>query len=219
VPLTFHPNPPEAKEEDFPLSAADNQAELMRWHYRLGHLTFAKLKQLALHGKIPKKLALLIPPKCTGCLFGAMTKIPWRGKEPKSSHKVFTATKPVETASVGQMVSTKVGFFAQLKGKLTKKRYRCCTIFVDHYSRLHFLHNQIDDSFVETVATKHAFEKFATKHGHRWGWCNVHTGVEGCWSIRCDCWRGHRRGQRGRCGRFPGQLVSIEINIARIKVS
>jgi len=111
-PLTFDPNPPEAEEEGFPLSAADDQAKLMHWHYRLGHLTFAKLKQLALHGKIPKKLALLDPPKCAGCLFGAMTKIPWRGKEPKSSHKVFTATKPGETVSVDQMVSTEVGFFA-----------------------------------------------------------------------------------------------------------
>ncbi len=61
--LTFDPNPPEAEEEDFPLSAADDQAELMRWHYHLGHLTFAKLKQLALNGEIPKKLALLNPPK------------------------------------------------------------------------------------------------------------------------------------------------------------
>ena len=62
--LTFDPNPPEAEEEDSPLSAADDQAELMRWHYRLGHLTFAKMKQLALNGEIPKKLALLNPPKC-----------------------------------------------------------------------------------------------------------------------------------------------------------
>ncbi len=135
------------------------------WHYCLGHLTFAKLKQLALNGKIPKKLALIKPPKCAGCLFGTMTKIPWRGKESKSSHKVFAATKPGETVSVDQMVSTKVGFFTQLKGKLTKKQYRCCTVFVDHYSRLRFVHNQIDDSSVETVAAKHAFEKFAAKHG------------------------------------------------------
>ena len=57
----------------------------MWWHYHLGHLPFSKLKQLALNGKIPKKLAKLTPPKCAGCLFGAMTKLPWRGKESKSS--------------------------------------------------------------------------------------------------------------------------------------
>jgi hypothetical protein len=85
----------------------------MRWHYRLGHLTFAKLKQLALNGEIPKKLAKVTPPKCAGCLFGAMTKIPWHGKETKASHEVFIATKPGECASVDQMASTEVGFFAQ----------------------------------------------------------------------------------------------------------
>jgi hypothetical protein len=164
-PLTFDLNPPQAKEEGSPLAAAADQAELMRWHYRLGHLTFDKLKQLALNGKIPKKLAHIKPPKCAGYLFGVTTKIPWCSKESKSSHEVFIATKPGEMVSVNQMVSTKVGFFAQLKGKLTKKRYRCCTIFVDYYSRLCFVHNQIDDSSVETVAAKHAFEKFAAEHG------------------------------------------------------
>ena len=71
------------------LAAANNQAKLVRWHYRLGHLTFAKLKQLTLNGEIPKKLAKVTPPKCTGCLFDAMNKIPWHGKETKASHEVF----------------------------------------------------------------------------------------------------------------------------------
>ncbi len=53
-PLTFNPSPPTEEGEDVHLAAADNQAELMRWHYRLGHLTFAKLKQLALNREIPK---------------------------------------------------------------------------------------------------------------------------------------------------------------------
>ncbi len=91
-PLTFNPSPPLAEDEDAPLDAADDQAELMRWHSCLGHLPFPKLKQLALNGKIPKELAKLMPPKCAGCLFGAMTKLPWCGKESKSSHKVFIAT-------------------------------------------------------------------------------------------------------------------------------
>jgi hypothetical protein len=106
----------------------------MQWHYRLGHLSFQKLKQLALNGKISKKLSKLKPPKCAGCLFGAMTKLPWRGKELALSHKIFVATKPGEIVSVDQMESTEVGFFAQLKGSLTKKRYRYCTVFVDHFS-------------------------------------------------------------------------------------
>jgi hypothetical protein len=133
-PLTFNPTPQASDNKDMPMAAANNQAELMQWHYRLGHLSFKKLKQLALNGKIPKKFAKIAPPKCAGCLFGAMTKLPWRGKESKSSHEVFVATKPGETVSVNQMVSTEARFFAQLKGTLTNKRYKCTTIFVDHFS-------------------------------------------------------------------------------------
>jgi hypothetical protein len=120
-PLTIDPLPPQEEGEDTQLAAANYQTELMRWHYRLGHLPFVKLKQLALNGEISKKLAKVKPPKCAGCLFGAMTKILWHGKETKASHKVFIATKPGECISVDQMTSTEVGFYAQMKEKLTKK--------------------------------------------------------------------------------------------------
>jgi hypothetical protein len=139
----------------------------MQWHYRLGHLPFSRLKQLAINGKIPKKLTKVAPLKCTGCLFGAMTKIPWRGKETKASHEVFVATKPGECISVDQMTSTEPGFYVQLKGRLTKKRYRCATIFIHHLSRLRYVHPQVDDTSVETIAAKHAFESFAAEHGIR----------------------------------------------------
>jgi hypothetical protein len=164
-PLTFDPSPPQEEGEDTQLAAANNHTK-MRWHYCLRHLPFVKLKQLALNGEISKKLVKVKPPKCTGCLFGMMTKIPWGGRETRASHKVFIATKPGECASVDQMMSTEVGFYyTQMKGKLTKKRYRCATVFINHYSRLHFVHLQVDDSSGKTVAAKHAFETFATKHG------------------------------------------------------
>jgi hypothetical protein len=71
----------------------------MEWHYRLGHLSFLKLKQLAINGKTPKKLSKLNPPKCASCLFGVMTKLLWCSKELASSHKDFVAAK------LGGMVS------------------------------------------------------------------------------------------------------------------
>jgi hypothetical protein len=55
---------------------------------------------LALNGEITKKQVKVTPPKCVGCLFGAMTKIPWRDKEAKASHEVFIATKPGECVSI-----------------------------------------------------------------------------------------------------------------------
>jgi hypothetical protein len=35
--LTFYLNQPEAKKDDSPLSAADDPAELMRWHYHASY--------------------------------------------------------------------------------------------------------------------------------------------------------------------------------------
>jgi hypothetical protein len=116
--LTFNPTLPLEEDEEFYLPAADDQAKLMQWHYCLGHLSFPKLKLLAKNGEIPCRLAKIPPPKCAGCLFSTMTKLLWRSKESKSSHEVFTATKPGECVSVKHMISTQVRFFAQLKGKL-----------------------------------------------------------------------------------------------------
>ncbi len=94
-----------------------------------------------------------------------ITKIPWRGKETKASHEVFIATKPGECVSINQTTSTEVGFYVQMNRKITKKHYRCATVFIDHYSRLCVVHLQVDNSSVKTVAAKHAFKTFAAKHG------------------------------------------------------
>ena len=107
---------------------------MARWHFRLGHLSYDILKQLAKRGEIPRKLKDVTPPKCAGCLFGAMTKVPWRTKGQQNKGTVFIATYPGQCTSTDQFQSTQVGFVAQLKGKLTTQRYRYGTIFVDHYS-------------------------------------------------------------------------------------
>jgi hypothetical protein len=137
----------------------------MQWHYRLGHLSFPKLKVLAKNGEIPRCLAKVPPPKCAGCLFGAMTKTPWHGKESKATHQVFVATKPGECVSVNHMVSTHVGFFVQLKGGLTKKKYKAASIFADHFLCLCFVHLMQDLSSEESVKAKRAFKQFAAEHG------------------------------------------------------
>jgi hypothetical protein len=147
--LTFDPSPPLEEDEEFQLATANNQAELIRWHFCLGHLSFPKLKVLAKNGEIPRCLTKVPPPKCAGCLFRAMTKTPWCGKESKATHQVFVTTKPGECVSIDHMVSTHVGFFAQLKGWLTKKRYKAASIFLDHFSHLCFVHLMQDLSSEE----------------------------------------------------------------------
>ncbi len=131
-PLTFDPCPDSTHEDQHIHVPSDKQAELMHWHYCLGHLLFPKLKALAKIGEIPKHLANILPPVCAGCAFGAMTRVPWKNRE--TTKTVFKATKPGQCVSVDQMISTQVGFYAQLKGSLTKQQYRGATIFVDHFS-------------------------------------------------------------------------------------
>jgi hypothetical protein len=110
--LTFDPSPLLEEDKKFQFATANNQAKLMRWHYCLGHLSFAKLKMLAGNGEISHRLAKVPAPKCTGRVFGVMTKLPWHGKMSKSSHEVFVATKPGECVSVNHMIIMHVGFFA-----------------------------------------------------------------------------------------------------------
>jgi hypothetical protein len=94
-----------------------------------------------------------------------MTKVPWKGGE--TSSKVFMATKTGQCVSVNQMISTQVGFIAQLKGTLIKKCYTAATIFVDHYSRLKYIHLMTKLTSEETMEAKQAFEHFAKQHGVR----------------------------------------------------
>ena len=66
-PLTFDPCPERTHNDQHIHIPSDKQAELMHWHYCLGHLSFPKLKSLAKIGKIPKHLANVLPPVCAGC--------------------------------------------------------------------------------------------------------------------------------------------------------
>jgi hypothetical protein len=147
------------------LAAANPQAELLRWHYRLGHMSFAKLKLMSALGILPRRLSSVHPPKCAGCIYGAMTKRPWRTKASPSQVKTVVVTGPGDCVSVDQLESSTPGFVAHLKGILTKRRYTCATVFVDHYSRLGYVHMQQQLTSDETVEAKHAFEAFSRSQG------------------------------------------------------
>ena len=150
------------REEEPAIVAATDQAELMRWHYRLGHLSFKKLARLAEKGYIPKKLAKVRAPKCAGCIYGKMHRVPWRTKaQPK---EIFTAKTPGQCISVDQMESSTVGFVGQGKGKLTKDRYRYATVFVDNYSRYVYVHLQKHLTSKETLEAKSAFEAHCRRY-------------------------------------------------------
>jgi hypothetical protein len=88
------------------LAAASPQAELLRWHYRLGHTYFDKLKLMSALGILPRRLSSVHPPKCAGCIFGATTKNPWRKKASLSQVKTVVVTGPGDCVSVDQLESS-----------------------------------------------------------------------------------------------------------------
>ena len=63
------------------------------------------------------------------------------------------------------MISTQIGFIAQLKGCLTTQQYRAATIFADHFTRLCYIHLMQSLTSDETIAAKLAFERFAKQYG------------------------------------------------------
>ena len=142
----------------------DPQDELLRWHYRLGHLPFDRVKQLANKGQLPKRLLTCPTPFCAACQYGKMTKRPWRVKgDNKGAAK--TATHPGQIVSVDQLESTTPGFIDQLKRTLTQQRYKFATVFVDQFSRYTFVYLQKRIISLETVMAKHAFERSAEQRG------------------------------------------------------
>ena len=151
--------------EEQEMTADNDQAELLKWHYRLGHVSFKKLKILAMLGLIPRKLAKVRTPKCMCCIYGTMTRVPWKNKGQENKRSLVTASKSVQCVSVDQLESRQAGFAAQLKGKLTNRRYTAATVFVDHYSRFSYIHLQSSLSSKETLQAKLAFEAYAKKLG------------------------------------------------------
>ena len=166
--LTVLPLPAQTEADHLNQAAAasDDQAELLRWHHRLGHLPFSQLKTLAKNGEIPKRFQKVKEPRCAGCLFGKMTRVAWRTRS-KTNNKVYEATYPGKCVSVDQMESTQAGFVAQLKGRLTTECYKAATIFVDPFSRLRYVHVMTSLTSPETIEAKQAFERFMVNHGVR----------------------------------------------------
>ena len=138
--------------------------ELLLWHYRHNHLPFSSLQLMAKNGNLPKRLAGCRIPKCAACLYGKNTRQPWRTKG-KSNRTIKMCTVPGQCVSVDQLESPIPGLIAQMKGIPTVTRYKAATIFVDHFSRLSYIHLQPTLSSEDTVKAKQAFEHYAASYG------------------------------------------------------
>jgi hypothetical protein len=118
---------------------------------------------MARHGDIPSRLQHCESPLCGTYQYGKATRKPRRTKQ--KNQKVKETTFAGECVSIDQSPARAVGFVAQMKGRLTHERYTVATIFVDHYSRLGYVHLQKDASSAETLKAKRAFKLYARERG------------------------------------------------------
>jgi Reverse transcriptase (RNA-dependent DNA polymerase) len=151
--------------EDVDIQANTSQAKLLAWHYRLGHIPFAKIRQMASRGDLPIGLATCQIPKCAACMYGKATRRAWRTKTPVNAIANKQVTAPGAVVSMDQLVSAVPGLIGQMKGFLTRKRYMVATVFVDHFSGMSYVYLQKGATALETIEAKKAFERFASTHG------------------------------------------------------
>eukprot|EP00957_Ditylum_brightwellii_P090539 6894953-Ditylum_brightwellii.AAC.1 len=65
------------------------------------------LAMLAKVGLLPSKLGQVQLPSCANCVYGSMTRRPWRGKQALNArHKIKRAQRAGQCISVDQMEST-----------------------------------------------------------------------------------------------------------------
>lgn len=152
-------------DEEEEKQASTAAQELLRYHHRFGHISFAKLQNMAKQGIIPRRLANCQAPTCSACLYAKATRRQWRHKRRRFWTEKSPATKAGEVISVDQLISPTPGFVAQMTGILTKQRYTCATIYVDQYSGLGYVYLQKSSKADETIKGKRAFEAFAKTHG------------------------------------------------------
>ena len=139
------------------------QQQLLSWHLRLGHIPFDILKQAAQEGILPPILQKSDNPICPSCQYGKQTKTRWRHSNDYAH--IRPASVPGDCVSVDQLVSSVPGYYALSSGNASKKRYKVATVFVDHFSRLGYVHVSESTSAEDAIEAKQAFERYAHSHG------------------------------------------------------
>ena len=121
------------------LSDKEKAAAFLKIHYRFGHLSFQKLHIMAKQGVIDSKFARYPRPECAACVYAKLMKRQWRPKT-RNEYENECPQNPVEVVLVDQMVSSTPGLIAQITGKITNKRSKYATIYVDQASHFGYVY-------------------------------------------------------------------------------
>jgi hypothetical protein len=153
-------------EETLQKPTENNSAELLRYHYKFGHVSFAGLQAMAKQGTLPAKLAKCPLPVSVCIMFL------WQGyqegywdEDPHLDFPAEKGTQPGEAVSVDCLTSGDPGLIAQMRGGLTNARYMHTCVFINHYSDLSYIHLLKSQSGEEVLKAKEVFEAYANTFG------------------------------------------------------
>ena len=140
-------------------------ALMLKVHYKLGHLPFSKIKIMAANGTLDVRMANCCIPICAACSYGKATRKPWRNQKPNHHIGSQGTTVPGTCVSVDQMESPIPRLVAHMKGNPTTCQYNSATIFVDHCSRMGYIHLQENLKADNTLQAKESFERHCDSFG------------------------------------------------------
>ena len=170
----------EVHETNHNLSEAEK--ELLRWHYRLGHIGFKKIQFLLRSGVLSQtegsrrihaaacKVSNL--PKCAACQYGKQHRRPIPGTTPSTVVRDRANILKADNLLPGQRVSVD-HFLCLTRGRLTTsagktkadEMYSGGCIFVDHASGYIHVENQVNLNSHETIKAKAKFEQLCRTFG------------------------------------------------------
>ena len=170
----------EVHKENMNLSNAEK--ELLRWHYKLGHLSFKRIQFLLRTGVLAMALStralhtaasrIKEPPKCAGCLFGKQTVTPVARRE--GPQLVTDHCQPILDGKMlpGQQVSVDhfmCSTYGMKEGSRSKPtQHNCYTggaLFYDICSKYIYVHFQQHMNTYETTEGKELFEDHCRETG------------------------------------------------------
>jgi hypothetical protein len=164
------------------LNLTEAEKELLRWHYRLGHVGFKKVQFLLRSGVVSKTeescrlqtaaCRLTSFPKSAACQYGKQHRRPIPGTAPSSVVKDRAHALKTDNLLPGQHISV-VHFICSTRGRLltsagkTKldEMYTGGCIFVNHDSGFIFVEHQVSLNSHETLKAKESFERMCRNTG------------------------------------------------------
>jgi hypothetical protein len=160
---------------------SEAEKELLRWHYKLGHVSIRRVQWMMRNGLLAtsdraKRLHraaanLTHGVMCSGCQYAKQRRKPTPGKVQKVQMDKSQALKtndlfPGSRISVDHFVCNPPGRLISSRGKERHdKKFTGGCIFVDHMSGLVHVELQSKLNTHETLQAKKGFESFCTEHG------------------------------------------------------